>query len=87
MKYDFQASLLAHTFTNPCLGRKPKARVVTDNVSGATPNFFNCQLFHFSSMHAQKMCVKVKQQMENTKTKQNLKCVCERKTIIIIKNM
>lgn len=30
-------------------------------------------------MHAQKMCVKVKQQMENTKTKHNLECVCERK--------
>jgi len=28
MKYDSQASLLAHTFASPCLGREPKARVM-----------------------------------------------------------
>jgi len=28
IKYDSQASLLAHTFVRPCLGRKPKARVM-----------------------------------------------------------
>ncbi len=29
MKYGSRASLLAHTFVSPCLGLKPKARVVT----------------------------------------------------------
>jgi len=29
MKCDSQASLLAHTLANPCLGRKPKARIAT----------------------------------------------------------
>jgi len=29
MKCDSQASLLAHTFINPCLGCKPKAKVAT----------------------------------------------------------
>jgi len=29
MKCDSRASLLAHTFTSPCFGRKPKAKVVT----------------------------------------------------------
>ncbi len=28
MKCDSRASLLANTFASPCLGRKPKARVV-----------------------------------------------------------
>jgi hypothetical protein len=34
MKCDSQASLLACTFASPCLGREPKAKVVTkgDNV-------------------------------------------------------
>jgi len=29
MKCDSQASLLAHTFASPCLGREPKGRVTT----------------------------------------------------------
>jgi hypothetical protein len=29
MKCDSQASHLAHTFANPCLGREPKDRVLT----------------------------------------------------------
>jgi hypothetical protein len=29
MKYDSWASLLARTFTSPCLGQEPKVRVVT----------------------------------------------------------
>jgi len=29
MKCDSQASLLAHTFASPCLGREPKAKVET----------------------------------------------------------
>jgi len=29
VNFDFQASLLAHTFVNICLGRKPKAKVAT----------------------------------------------------------
>jgi hypothetical protein len=29
MKCDFWASLLAHTFTSPCLGCEPKVKVVT----------------------------------------------------------
>jgi hypothetical protein len=29
MKCDSQASLLAHTFTSPCFGHEPKARVAT----------------------------------------------------------
>jgi hypothetical protein len=29
MKYDPWASFLAHTFTSPCLSRKPKVKVVT----------------------------------------------------------
>ncbi len=29
MKCNSQASFLAHTLANPCLGRKPKARVTT----------------------------------------------------------
>jgi hypothetical protein len=29
MKCDSQASLLAHTFASPCLGREPKVKVVT----------------------------------------------------------
>jgi hypothetical protein len=32
MKCDSRASLLAHTFTSPCLGRKPKARVAIDEI-------------------------------------------------------
>ncbi len=32
MKCDSRASLLTHTFTSPCLSRKPKARVVTNGV-------------------------------------------------------
>ncbi len=32
MKFDSWASLLAHTFASPCLGHKPKARVVTIDV-------------------------------------------------------
>ncbi len=31
-KCDFQPSLLAHTLTNLCLGRGPKARVATHNL-------------------------------------------------------
>ncbi len=29
MRCDSHASLLAHTFASPCLGRKPKARIAT----------------------------------------------------------
>ncbi len=29
MKCDFRASLFAYTFTSPCLGREPKAKVAT----------------------------------------------------------
>jgi hypothetical protein len=29
MKCDSRASLLAHTFVSPCLGREPKVRVMT----------------------------------------------------------
>jgi hypothetical protein len=32
MKCDSQASLLARTLASPCLGREPKARVVTKDV-------------------------------------------------------
>ncbi len=32
MKCDSWVSLLAHTFASPCLGRKAKARVVTDDL-------------------------------------------------------
>jgi len=34
MKCDSQALLLAHTFASPCLGHKPKARVVTCIICG-----------------------------------------------------
>jgi hypothetical protein len=29
MKFDSRASLLAHTFANPCLGHEPEAKVAT----------------------------------------------------------
>jgi hypothetical protein len=32
MKCDSRASLLARTFTSPCLGHEPKARVATKNL-------------------------------------------------------
>jgi hypothetical protein len=32
MKCDYQALISAHIFTSPCLGREPKARVVTSLV-------------------------------------------------------
>jgi len=33
MKCDSQAFLLAYTLASPCLGREPKAKVVTINVT------------------------------------------------------
>jgi len=32
MRWDFQASVLAHTFASPCFGCEPKAKVVTQMV-------------------------------------------------------
>jgi hypothetical protein len=41
MKCDSRASLLARTFASPCLGHKPKARVVTQKklTSNDAPNY------------------------------------------------
>jgi len=49
MKCDSWASILAHTFVSPCLGRKPKARVAIINVQGIaklSPTKWKCKNIH-----------------------------------------
>jgi hypothetical protein len=46
MKCDSRASLLARTFTNPYLGRKPKAKVATPNILFFM-DFFHQELIYF----------------------------------------
>jgi hypothetical protein len=62
MKCDSRASLLAHTFASPCLGHKPKARVVTlpfevhTNVNDYTINGVFMQDEHLIVFLNKKLC-------------------------------
>ncbi len=45
MKCDYWASLLARTFTSPCFGRKPKAKVATKFICGQFVILFTWVVF------------------------------------------